>query len=106
MTPRSRQTLPISAIGILPYRRGNLFRAYISVGMNVEKLDLKALLFELFERMDHRVMLKSRRDYVLFALFRADRRRGEKRLIVRLASARCKVYLLRRSTDAVGDRLA
>ena len=75
-------------------------------GADGQKLDLESLFFKLFERVQHGVMLKSRRNDVLFALARAETRGRENRLIVGLAAAGGEVDLTRRGIQARCDALA
>ena len=67
-----------------------------------EQCDLEALFFQLFERMEHSVMLKGGGNNVLLTLARTYPCRRHKRLIVGFAAAGGKVYIrapLRRDTQ-------
>ena len=80
--------------GILADGVRHLLRRDRADRTDVQKLDLKAFFFELFQRMQHRVMLKRCGNDVFFAFFRAHQRRRADRLIVRLAAAGGKIDLL------------
>ena len=71
-----------------------------------EQCDLEALFFQLFERMEHSVMLKGGGNNVLLTLARTYPCRRHKRLIVGFAAAGGKVYLARRCAETRSYTLA
>ena len=73
--------------GILADRGFHLGRHDQSVFMYVQEGDFKALLFQSFQCMQHRVMFKGGGDDMHFAFRPADFSGGTDRLIVRFASA-------------------
>ena len=84
----------------------HLLRRDRADGADGQKLDLESLFFKLFQRVQHGVMLESRRNDVLFALARAKTRGRENCLIVGLAAAGGEVDLARRGVQARCDALA
>ena len=91
----------IRADGVL-----HLLRRYGPDGADGQKLDFKALLFQLFERVQHGMMLKCSGNDVLFALALAKARGGDDRLIIGFAAARGEIDLARGSVQAPCDAFA
>ena len=98
-TPCSRQTAPISAMGriepisllashdrheagVRTERGGDLRGRDRADEADRQQLDLEALLFELFQRVQHGMVLEGGRNNVLFAPARPARP-GQQRLIIR-----------------------
>ena len=77
-----------------------------AVGVHVEQRDLKALLLQLGERVQHGVMLELCGDQVLFALARAGAGGRDDGLVVGLAAAGGEVDLARLGVEAFRDGLA
>ena len=71
-----------------------------------QQLDLKALFFELFQRVQHSMVLKRGGNDVLFALLRAEPRGGDDGLIVGLAAAGGEVNFARLTAETGCDGLA
>ena len=70
-------------------RRHDARRAHVEIS------HFEPLAFQLFKRVQNRVVLERRGHDMLFAALRARLRRGAYRLIIRLASARGKIHLAR-----------
>ena len=92
--------------GILPDGVRHLLCSDHAVFVHVQQLHLKSLFFQFFQRMQHRMMLKSGRNDMLFALAFAQCRRGKERLIIRLTAAGGEINLLRGSSQQRCDLLA
>ena len=85
--------------GVVAQCRFKLLGTHDPVFVNGQKRDLEPAFFELVQSMQNRVMFYRARYYVLFALALADRSRRNYRLIVRLAAARCEIYLVRLAVE-------
>lgn len=83
-----------------------LLRRHGADGTDGEQLDLKALVLEPLEHMQHGMMLERGRKNMLFALALAETRGGEKGLIVGLAAAGGEIDLARGGVQASRDALA
>ena len=79
-----------------------LVGCYKTVLMHIEICDRKALLFQLFKGVQHRVVLKRCGDYMGLSLCFAFHCRRYYRLIVCLAAARCEIYFAEIGTDTFG----
>ena len=84
----------------------HLLRRHGADGANGEQFDLEALFFELFQRVQHGVVLERGRNDVLFALALAEARGREDGLIVGLAAAGGEVNFARGSVQGLGRLLA
>ena len=73
--------------GILSDRICHLRRGNGAAGANVQQLNVKALLFQLFQGVQHGVVLKSGGNNVLFAFSLANAGGGDNGLVVGLAAA-------------------
>ena len=69
---------------------------------HVQQLHLKALFFQLLQRVQHRVVLKRGGNNVLLALPRPDAGGGDDGLVVRLAAAGGKCDLLKAAPETGG----
>ena len=92
--------------GVLADGAAHLLGRDDAVFVDVQQRDLVAVFLKLLERMQYRVMLKRRGNDVFFALLRADGRRGENGLVVRLAAAGGEGDLPRLGTQTPGYRFA
>ena len=84
----------------------DLLRRHGADGADGEQLDGEALFFELFQRVQHGVVLECGRNDVLFAFAFAEARGGEDGLIVGLAAAGGEVNFARGSVQAFCDAVA
>ena len=73
--------------GVVPDSGGDLSGGDCTRFAHGQQLYFKAAALQLFERVQDRVMLKRRGNYVLLAFFCAELRCGDERLIIRLAAA-------------------
>ena len=76
-----------------------------AVFVDREKRDLKSLFLQLFQRMEHGMVLKGGGDDVALPLFGAQCGRRADRLVICLAAARGKEDLLGLGADHRGDLL-
>ena len=82
-----------------------LFRSHKSILMYIQKSHLEAFLLKPGQCVEHRVMLKGRRDDVLLSLFRSDGRCGNYGLIVSFRPSGCENDLSRLGIDHLCHRL-
>ena len=91
--------------GVVPDRCLNFFRSHQSVFVYVQKSYFETFLLHLSQCVEHRVMLKGRRDDVLLSLFCSDGRCGNYGLIVSFRPAGCENDLSRLGIDHLCHRL-
>ena len=72
---------------VLPQCRLYILRPDETVLIHRQKRHAKALALQLFQRMEHRMMLKCRRDQMRLSFSFPPQRSGADRLIVRLTAA-------------------